>query len=182
MRTFSLLALLAFAAPAWAQAPTVRLGADVVAGYHGYNETDLALGAAGVVQVRTPGRLGAYVAVRPEATVTTVGGTGFYWDRDVLSYDDDGLAVYGSGTCRSVLDDQASLGSCGTSVLRVALGAEVGSRLAVGGGAVLVGAGLRAGAGRGVYGAVTGRLASPVYGRLEAGTGHVMVGLGLGRF
>lgn len=181
MRTLSLLALLALAAPAWAQAPTVRLGVDVVAGYHGYNETDLALGAAGTVQIRTPGRLGVYAAARPEGTVTTEGGTGFYHDRDVLYYG-GGLPVYGGGTCRSVRDDRPAPGSCGAGVLSVAVEVEAGSRLAVGGGAVLVGGGLRAGAGRGVYGAVMGQLASPLYGRLEVGTGHVMVGVGFGSF
>ncbi len=182
MRTLPLLVLLALAAPAWGQSPTVRLGGDVVAGYHGHDEADLAIGAAGAVQVRTEGRVGAYAAVRPEATVRTEGGTGFYRDREVASYDSDGLPVYGGGACRSVVDGGASPGSCGAGVLSVALGAEVGTRLAAGGGAVLVGAGLRAGAGRGLYGAVTGQLASPIYGRLEVGTGHVMAGFGFGSF
>ena len=171
------LVLLALALPLAAQ--TVGLGGDVVAGYTAAHETDLALGVAGLVQVRTPGRVGAYAAVRPEATVTTEGGTGFYQDGEVL-YDDDGVPVAGAYTCRSVLTDAPSPGSCGANLLSVALGGEVGARWAVGGGAVLVGAGLRAGAGRGVFGAVTGRLAAPAYGRLEVGTGHVMVGLGFG--
>ncbi len=132
--------------------------------------------------VRTSGAVAAYGALRPELTVITEGGTGFYQDQDVLYYGDDGLPVYGGGTCRSVVTDDPAQGACGTNLLRGALSAEVGLRLAAGQGAALFGVGLRGGAGDGLYGAVTGQLASPAYGRLEIGTGHVMVGLGFGRF
>ncbi len=186
MRTALLFTALAVAgaAPAHAQL-VVRAGGDVVAGSYrlaGAEAPDLALGVAGLFTVRTPGAVAAYGALRPELTALTEGGTGYYQDRDVLYYGDDGLPVYGGGTCRRVLTDDPSPGACGTSVVRGALSAETGLRLALGDGAALVGVGLRGGGGEGVYGAVTGQLAGAAYGRLEVGTGHVMLGLGFGRF
>ena len=180
MRTLLLVA--ALAAPAHAQG-AFRAGGDFVAGNHQSRgaSSGLALGGAAVLAARTPGAVAAYGALRPELTVVTEGGTGFVQDRDVLYYGDDGLPVYGGGSCVSVATGEPAPGSCGAGVVRAALGVEAGARLAVQGGAALLGVGLRSGAGGGVYGAVTGQLASPAYGRVEVGTGHVMVGLGFGR-
>ena len=185
MRVVYLAALAAsLAAPAQAQHLVFQAGGDVVAARYrptGAEVSELALGAAGVLAVRASGAVAAYGAVRPELTVFSEGGTGFYQDRDVLYYGEDGLPVYGGGACRRVVTGEQAPGACGASVVGAALSAETGLRLAVGRGAALVGVGLRVGAGDGVYGAVTGQLASPAYGRLELGTGHAMVGLGFGR-
>ncbi len=167
MRTALLLLALStvVAAPAYAQRLAFRAGGDLVVGSYrpaGASTSELALGGAGLFAVRTPGPMAAYGALRPEVTVLAEGSTGSYHDRDALYYDEDGLPVYGGGT----------------GLVRGALSAEAGLRLALGRGAALLGVGLRGGAGDGLYGAVTGQLANPAHGRLEFGTGHVMIGLG----
>ena len=143
-------------------------------------DTDTGLGLSLTAQVRTRGPVSAYVALRPEVTSATEGGTGFTRTSD--AYQPDGITPdYATSACRSVYSGEVVPDSrCGSNTVHAAIASEVGTRLAVGGGAILAGLGLRGGNGGGVYGALTGRLATPLYLRLEMGTGHASIGLGFG--
>ena len=143
-------------------------------------DVDTGVGMAGTVLVRTPGRYAGYLAARPEWTARNEGGTGFTYSTDAVQL--DGFTPdFAYTTCRSDLTGEAVASSrCGLTGLGGALSGEVGTRLAVGRGAVLAGLGLRGGHGSGVYGALMGRLAAPLFFRVEVGTGHAAVGLGAG--
>lgn len=156
------------------QAQTPRLGADLLLGD---TRAGFVGGAAVTGLVHGRGALAPYAAVRPALTFATVGGEGFEPDPTPF----DGIEF--NDGCRSVTTDtEAPDGSCGSYAAALAVGAEVGARLGVGRGAVLVGGGYRAGADRGAFGAVTAQFAVPFTLRLEAGAGHTLVGFGFGRF
>ena len=173
-----LAAFLLASTPARAQSVgPVRLSADVLMDQV---DVDTGVGAAVSAQVRTPGAWGVHLAVRPETTATSEGGTGSTYGTDAVQ--PDGVSpdyTRGAGPSAAT-GDEVEGWRCGSTALDAAVGAEVGARVAVGSGAALAGVGLRAGHGRGVYGALTGRLAAPLYARVEAGTGHWAASLGFG--
>ena len=170
------LAVLSLTACVEAQTPQFRLGADLLLGNNG---VEFAGGAGVTGLVRTSGAVGAYAALRSEATFATVGGEGY-----VTDVPPEFGGVPQASVCRSVVSgDEAPATACGDDAAFLSVGGEAGGRLGVGRGAALAGVGYRSGgAGRGAYAAVMAQFARPVYLRLEGGADHGMIGIGFGRF